>query len=204
MRKTLLVLLFLFSKELAAKDFGVHGQLYDIKEKSILEQIYQGLDNLKNNGKLKLFQESVKKGMINSVNKPKGNQYLSAAQENRTWLHDPSVSLDRDLRDHNGKIFYRAYTRVNPLHKINMTKSLLFIDSRRSKEVDFALDEFRKRDGKVKIILTSGDILSLMKKLKTRLYFDQGGFLIKKFKIRHTPAIISQEKDMLRVEEVAI
>ena len=204
MKKILLVLLFLFSKTLEAKDFGVHGQLYEIKEKSILEQISQSLNQAKKDGRLALFQESIKKNMMKSVNSPRGNGVLSAAQEGRTWLHDPSVSLDHDLKDQNGKVFYHAYTKVNPLHKINMSKTLRFIDARRSEELNFALSELKKRKGKVKIILTNGKIISLMKKIKTRLYFDQKGFLVKKFGIKHTPAMVYQEEDMLRISEVVI
>ena len=40
MKKTLLALLFLlFSKMASAKDYGIHGVVYTIKEKNLLEEI---------------------------------------------------------------------------------------------------------------------------------------------------------------------
>ena len=56
--------------------------------------------------------------------------------------------------------------------------------------------------GPIKLILTKGAPLALMEELKAPVYFDQGGFLVKKLGIHHVPAIVTQEKLRLRIEEI--
>jgi conjugal transfer pilus assembly protein TraW len=40
--------------------------------------------------------------------------------------------------------------------------------------------------------------------MKIRVYFDQGGALVRKFGISQVPAIVSQEGRMLKVNEVKV
>lgn len=205
MKKTLLVLLFLlFSKAAVAKDLGIHGNTYQIKEKNLLEEIQERLQEAKKDGRLDKFQNNVKKQMLDQANNPKLVDGVVKTTSNREWLYDPSVSWPEDLKDQNGKIFYRAGTKVNPLDKVSLTKILLFIDGDYEQQVKWALNNFRQRKGKAKIILVKGRVIDLMKKGKVRLYFDQNGVLIKKFSIKAVPASVEQEGKMLRVKEVAI
>ena len=46
--------------------------------------------------------------------------------------------------------------------------------------------------------------LDLMRQWQTRIYFDQGGILTAKFGITQVPAVIVQDGDRLRIEEVKL
>lgn len=205
MKKTSLVLLFLlFSKTAVATDLGIHGVTYPIKEKNLLEEIQEKLQEAKKDGRLEKFQNGVKQQMFDHANNPNPVEGIGKANKNREWLYDPSVSWAEDLKDQNGKVFYRAGTKVNPLDKISLTKILLFIDGSDSEQVKWALDIYKTRKGRAKIILVKGKIIDLMKKNKVRLYFDQKGFLTTKFAIHAVPASVEQEGKMLRLREVAL
>lgn len=206
MKKILLALLFLFFSTFSsfAKNFGTEGAVYKIIERDLLEEIKEKLEKAKKDGRLDKFNKAVKGNMIDSIERPKSISGITKAEFSRSWLFDPSVSLDHDLKDQNGRIFYHAYSKVNPLDKISMTQTLVFINGDDKEQVDFALNTYKKKKGKAKIILVQGSVLKLMKEKKVRLYFDQSSKLINKFKIQHVPTLIYQEKKMLRIEEVAL
>jgi len=187
-----------------AKDLGIHGVTFEIREKNLLDEIQEKLQEAKKDGRLDKFQNSVKKQTLDQVNNPKAVAGITKATESREWIFDPSISWPDDLRDQNGKVFYRAGTKVNPLDKISLTRALIFIDGSDEEQVDWALKQYSSRKGKAKIILVKGRIIDLMRTKKVRLYFDQNGLLTKKFSIRAVPAFVEQEGKMLKVKEVAI
>jgi len=205
MKKTLSVLLFLlFSKMANATDLGIHGTTYEIREKNMLDEIQEKLQEAKKDGRLDKFQNSVKKQTLDQLNNPKAVFAITKATQDREWIFDPSVSWATDLKDQNGKVFYRAKTKVNPLDKISLTRVLIFIDGSDEEQVDWALKQYNSRKGKAKIILVKGRIIDLMRTKKVHLYFDQNGLLIKKFSIQAVPAFVVQEDKVLRIKEVAL
>jgi len=221
MHKTLLALLLLLfsitaSQNSIARDYGQQGTVYPIVEQNFLKEIVTKLKEMEQNGKLAEFQNGIKNKMVDSVNKPKPVAGITATKFAKSWLFDPTVFLDNDLADQNGRVFYRAGTKVNPLDHMALTKTLIFIDGDDEAQVKWALkqDKIRKDSKgnknktktktKTKIILVKGVIIDLMKQTKTRLYFDQNATLTKKFSIKHTPATVEQEGKKLRIKEVLL
>jgi conjugal transfer pilus assembly protein TraW len=58
------------------------------------------------------------------------------------------------------------------------------------------------RGDKVKVILTGGSYLELMRRWNHPVFFDQQGQLTAKLGIRHVPALVSQEGRRLRIDEI--
>ena len=209
MKKTLLVLLSLlfsiatFQKSIA-RDYAQQGTVYPIVEQDFLKEIMAKLKVMEQNGKLAKFQNGVKKQMVDSVNKPKPVAGITTTKFAKSWLFDPTVFLDHDLADQNGRVFYKAGNKVNPLDHISLTKTLIFIDGDDEMQVRWAIKQDKLKKNKTKIILVKGAIIDLMKQTKIRLYFDQTGTLTKKFSIEHTPAKIEQEGKKLRISEVLL
>ena len=56
--------------------------------------------------------------------------------------------------------------------------------------------------GRLKVILTGGSYLDLMRRWKQPVFFDQQGSLAEKLGIRHVPALVSQEDRRLRIDEL--
>ena len=59
-----------------------------------------------------------------------------------------------------------------------------------------------QQQGKVKLILTGGSYLDLMRLWRRPVYYDQHGQLVEKLGIRHVPALVSQEGKRLRIDEI--
>jgi len=205
MKKTLLALLFLLgSKAVFAKDLGVQGVNYEIREQNLLSQIQDKLKDAEKTGKIAKMQEGFVKQSQARFNRPQPITSITNAKVSREWLYDPSVSLDHDLKDQLGQVFYKAGTKVNPLEKISLSNALIFIDGDDSKQVNWALTEYKVRNKRAKIILVKGAVLDLMRAKKVRIYFDQNGILTSKFDIKHVPALLEQAGKVLKVREVAI
>lgn len=90
--------------------------------------------------------------------------------------------------------------QVNPFDYDRMTKILLFFDGR-DKQVEFALRVINQSKQEVKPILVAGEPLSLMRKWKRPVYYDQGGRLTRRFFIRQSP-VVRQEDKRLRIDEI--
>ena len=80
MKKILLALLFLLISKMAlAKDYGIIGATYQIKEKNLLEEIQEKLQLAKKDGRLNKFQEQVKNNIFQQINEPKSHNFLKNA-----------------------------------------------------------------------------------------------------------------------------
>ena len=55
---------------------------------------------------------------------------------------------------------------------------------------------------RVKPILVGGEPLKLMRQWKREVFYDQGGVLSRKFLLKQSPAIVSQEGRRLRIDEI--
>jgi len=61
-----------------------------------------------------------------------------------------------------------------------------------------------QKNNKVRLILVKGAPLALSEEWGVLVYFDQGGFLCKKLRIQHIPAVVTQDKTRIIVEEVVL
>jgi conjugal transfer pilus assembly protein TraW len=185
-----------------ASDLGKVGPVYPITEKDMLELIKTRLLEKEKTGELaKLQQEAVKRSM-NSIQNPKPVPGLGKTAKARTYYFDPSVTADRNHTDAEGRIVVAAGTRVNPLDYVSLSRHLLFFDARDKAQVARAEALIHHYQGKVKPILTGGSYVDLMRQWKAQVYYDQSGILVRKFGIRHVPALVSQEGRRLRIDEI--
>ena len=197
----LVALIILLPFNSHAKDLGVHGKLYNIAETDLAQDIQNKLSNLEQSGELKKLQEKWQKRTIAASERPKGTE-LPVAIKTIEKIYDPSVTAQNDIYDHIGNIIVKKGTSVNPLHYQNLPENLLFINGDNKQQVKWALSKAKQYPAI--IILVKGNIMQLMRDNKTRLYFDQNGYLIKTFNIQSLPAEIYQDQDVLKVREAAL
>jgi conjugal transfer pilus assembly protein TraW len=193
------VLLFSFRAE--AKDLGKHGVTFPIIEQDLLETIQKKLLKMQKSGKIDLLNQKLREKTIAGVNRPRPVSNIGTTQIKRSWYFDPTITVGQDMKDHEGRIFHKAGSTVNPLRVLPLSKKLFFINGDDESQIQWFL---RNRTPRDKLILVAGAPLKLMKKLQFRVYFDQKGFLTKKFKIENVPALIRQEGDLLLVEELPL
>lgn len=194
--KKLLLLLILYSSALMAKELGVQGPLYDIKEQDALEWIAQRLNQMDKSGEIQRHQEKLQKQAIYSVKHPKPVKNIHKTTVARTFEHELSFVVPYDIKDSKGNIIKKAGEIIHP--PISTKKALLFIDGEDLSQVTWAL----KQPGPTKIILINGPVTDLMEQHQVRFYFDQAGKLSQHFKIKQVPAIIKQQGDKLIISEV--
>lgn len=185
-----------------AKDFGVHGHAFEVTEPDLLKQISQKLKVLEEDGTLAEHKDKLIEKAKKSVSRPQRVSGITKATETRTFTYDPSLTVPYDLKDHKGRVFHKAGTRVNPLQYKSLHSALIFIDGDNQSQVSWA--ERIQAKQATKVILTSGSPFQLMELWKTPIYFDQGGAITKKLGIRFVPAIVVQDGLKLKISEIAL
>jgi conjugal transfer pilus assembly protein TraW len=196
----ILLALFIQYSEAEAKDFGIMGEVYEIKEQSLLEYIKQKLNLLKASGELELKQNEMKEKVRNYVNRPYKVKGIVTTAEPREYYYDPTYTVANDIKDQDGRVFIEAGRKVNPLETMPLSYRMLFIDGDDEEQVRWGIEQAKK--DKVKIILINGAIIDLMKENKVRFYFDQQGVLSKKFGIKQVPASVEQKDLQLLIKEL--
>lgn len=199
-----LVLLLACSSAARAGYLGAIGPTYPIAERNLLDHILSRLREKERTGELKKFEQLAQERAARSVNDPKPVPGLTRAETARTYYFDPTFVLERNVVDERGAVLFPAGTRKNPLEVVSLSKHLLFFDARDPRQVTRARELIDIYQGRVKPILVGGSYMDLMKSWKLRLYYDQEGVLVRKFGITAVPAIVSQEGQRLRIDEVLI
>jgi conjugal transfer pilus assembly protein TraW len=191
-----------FAPPAGAKDFATHGHTFEIIEPDLLKQIEHKLKVLNEDGSLAEHERKLMEKAKASVLRPQGVKGITKASEDRTFTYDPSLLVPYDLKDHKGRVFHKAGTRVNPLQYKSLSSALAFIDGDDEHQVVWAEGIQVKQQAKV--ILTSGAPFQLMEAWKVSVYFDQGGTLTKKLGIKHVPALVVQEGLKLKISEITL
>jgi conjugal transfer pilus assembly protein TraW len=197
-----ILFLLCLSSNSIAKDLGVQGKIYPIIETDLAANIKHKLKSWEKSGKLAKLQKQWQEKTIASTKRPKPVEGLYKAKETKEFIFDPSIHLRQDIVDHQGNLIAAKGKRINPLDYKSLPEHLLFIDGDDREQLKWAKDKAKKHQSM--IILTRGNIIDLMKSEKIRLYFDQGGFLVKTFGITALPTIVYQDAKMLKVRQEVV
>ena len=184
-----------------AKDLGRFGETFVIVEEDLLKIITRKLEQLNQNGDLLSHQLYIQNKIKQRVLEPVANN-LPETVNQRVFYYDPTITVAEDLKDHRGNIFKLKGEKINPLNHYSFKEPWLFFDLSSSKQKEFAINELKHK--KLKLILTRGRPLELMQELNQSVYFDQSGWLVKKFKIKQLPALVEQQGDSLKITEMEL
>jgi len=187
-----------------ATNLGTIGPTYPVAEKNLLDVIMARLRAKEASGELKRHEQEARDRAAYAVNNPRPVDGLRRARAARTFYFDPSFTLQSNVVDSTGAVLFPAGTRKNPLEVISLSKHLLFFDARDPGQVARARELIEHYEGKVKPILVGGSYLDLMKRWNKPVFYDQDGTLVRKFGIAAVPAIVSQEGQRLRIDEVPL
>lgn len=179
-----------------AKDLGIVGTTFEIHEKSLLKVIQERLQDLQVSGKLAEHQKELQERVRQSIDRPRPVEGLQHATTYQSREYDPSFVLGKDIKDHEGNLIATAGTKYNPLYYHSFGKPLLLIDGEDVSQVFWALSQ----EGKV--VLTQGTPLLLTKEHQRTFFFDQSGLLVKKLGIKYVPTKVSQNGELLLIEEI--
>jgi len=197
-----MILLVCYTSLVNATEVGTYGETYPIMEQDFLSFIQERLAKMQASGELKKWQEKAQARTRELVDRPHPVQNLSVTTEPRSWLWDPSITLPHDLSDAYGQVFAKKGSTWNPLNQVSLRKTLVFYDADDQEQVKWAQAIDKKLAGKTKLVLVKGSVGQEAKRFDKPIFFDQEGRLVARFKIQHTPALVSQEGLKLRIQEV--
>lgn len=185
-----------------ARDYGQAGQAFPVIEPDLLSTIEARLKRAEATGELARTNAMFAKRVEARVRRPTPVAGISNAVEAREWDFDPSVRLDRDIRDQKGNLIASARQTINPLDFVSVRQALVFVDGDDPDQIAWATSRYT--DLGAKIIFVSGSPLEEMTKRKRRFYFDQAGKLTSRFGIEHVPAVVRQNGRVMRVSEQVV
>ena len=184
----------------SAKDLGVRGAVWRIEEPDLLDEIESRLGNMKASGELARMHSEAAERAREQLEAPPRVAGIRPAHFIRIRRFDPSITIERDIFAHDGKLLAARGTRINPLKKHPLTRALLFIDGTRQVEVAWAI----AREKPSVVILLAGRPLDLMRTHGRAFYFDQGGRLARRFGLLATPSLLEAEGSFVRITEVPL
>ncbi len=183
-----------------AKDLGVRGTVWPVAEPDLLAQVEARLRAMEASGELDRMRGEALAAARRRVEAPGRVEGIVPARVHRTWLFDPSIEVERDIRAADGTLIAARGTRLNPLDAHGLARDLLFIDGGRPVEVSWALRHQRP----ARIVLLGGRPLDLMRAHRRPFFFDQGGRLSRRLGLRATPTVVAAEGSALRITEVPL
>ena len=202
-RRTLfLAAVLLLSVTARAQDLRVIGPVYPIAEPSLLEVILAKLREADANGVMARLQRDTQASVKRGIEQPAPITRITKTTKTRSFYYDPSIVVPYAITDAEGKVIVAPGTKVNPLDTVSLSKRLLFIDARDAAQIGRARGILDEHGGKVKVILTGGSYLELMRHWKRPVFYDQQGQLTDQLGIRHVPALVTQEGRRLRIDEI--
>jgi len=196
------VLLFVGPGRGEAMDYGHVGQTFPVIEPDLLSTIEARLRGAEASGELARMNEVFAKRVEQRVRRPKPVEGITPARIARNWDYDPTIAVERDIRDQKGNLIAAAGHRINPLDFVEIKQDLVFVDGDDAAQLAWATARYT--DLKAKIIFVNGSPIEQMTAKKRRFYFDQEGKLTATFGIEHTPAIVSQNGKTMRVSEIVV
>jgi conjugal transfer pilus assembly protein TraW len=111
-----------------SKDFGQQGAVFPVIEADLLAVIEARLRNAEAGGKIAAMNRQLATRTTAAVKRPPPVLGISAATETRSWTYDPTITVEQDIRDHQGNLIIAAGRRINPLASVGLRQSLVFLD----------------------------------------------------------------------------
>ncbi|UAJ12388.1 type-F conjugative transfer system protein TraW (plasmid) [Polymorphobacter megasporae] len=195
-----IVVACLAASTVAARDYGQLGTTTPVIEPDLLAAIEARLLAAQASGKIAAMNKTLAARTEAKVKRPPPVEGLSPTTAVRSWTYDPTITVGSDIFDHRGNLIIPKGRKVNPLDTVSLRQSLVFIDADDAAQLRWAIKSTTVTNAK--LILTGGSPFTVMKAEQRRVFFDQGGKLIAKFGIRHTPAVVEQAGHVLKVTEV--
>ena len=195
-------LLMLPSQPGQARDFGQLGATFPVIEPDLLVTIETRLRAAQASGEMDRVNAAFAQRATARVRRPVPVAGLTTTEEARSWSFDPTITLDRDIRDQKGNLIGGAGQRINPLDFVGLHQSLVFVDGDDVRQLDWATRRYG--DAQAKIIFVGGSPFEAMAARQRRFFFDQEGRLTQRFGIEHVPAVVSQTGRVLQVSEIPL
>lgn len=172
------------SKETVSKPkveiLGPLGPLHDIAEPDILEAFKSRVGAMKASGEYDLRFNQNKDRIAKELKHPTPVAGLKKATDLRVW--ELSASVPETLPE---SLLRQAQSVPMP----HLSRSLLFIDGTDADSIEVAQKLYQSQKD-MRVVLVNGAPAEVSEKLNRRVFFDQGGALVRVFGIEAVPALL--------------
>lgn len=156
------------------------GPLHDIAEPDILEAFKSRVGAMKASGEYDRRFNQNKDRIARELEHPTPVAGLKKATEIRVW--ELSASVPETLPE---SLLRQAQSVPMP----HLSRSLLFIDGKDAKSIGTAQKLYQSQKD-MRVVLVNGTPAEVSEKLNRRVFFDQGGALVRVFGIKAVPALL--------------
>lgn len=156
------------------------GPLHDIAEPDILEAFKSRVGAMKASGEYDRRFNQNKDSIAKKLEHPTPVAGLKKAKELRVW--ELSASVPETLPE---SLLRQAHSVPMP----HLSRSLLFIDGTDADSIEVAYKLFQSQKN-MRVVLVNGAPADVSEKLNRRVFFDQGGALVRLFGIEAVPALL--------------
>ena len=102
----------------AAADLGVRGTVFPILEPDLIDYLRAKLEKAKASGKAEKLNRDFEARSRQTIEHPVAVAGLTTTTEVKSWLFDPSMVVQGDIRDTRGHVFAHKGDVVNPLQHL--------------------------------------------------------------------------------------
>jgi conjugal transfer pilus assembly protein TraW len=185
-----------------AHDLGTVGDVYPIAEPDFLVEVKAIVKHKVDDGSWADVESKLRQDTVAALEHPApvGNFAVASAPSIRYF--DPSATLTQDILGANGQVIFAAGTTVNPLDVVRVDSNLFFFDADDPKQVAALLSAQAHSPIHVKPVAVAGSYLALARKLEQPVYFDQAANFTRRLGIAAIPALVSQDGNRLKIEEM--
>lgn len=156
------------------------GPLHDIAEPDILEAFKSRVGAMKASGKYDRRFNQNKDRIARELEHPTPVAGLKKATEIRVW--ELSASVPETLPE-------SLLRQTQSIPMPNLSRSLLFVDGTDVQSLKVAQKLFESQKD-LRVVLVNGAPADVSEKLHRRVFFDQGGALVRVFGIEAVPALL--------------
>lgn len=156
------------------------GLLHDIAEPDILEAFKSRVGAMKSSGEYDRRFNQNKDRIAKELEHPTPVTGLNKATELRVW--ELSASVPETLPE---SLLRQARSLPMP----HLSRSLLFIDGTDAESLEAAQKLYQSQKD-IRVVLVNGTPAEVSEKLNRRVFFDQGGALVRVFGIEAVPALL--------------
>lgn len=180
----------------AVTDLGIVGEVYPVAESDVREEMKQRA--VRNWEKLnKEYQEKI------NTYQPADLHRLPKASRDRTFMVDMTYTLDRDLKDQQGRVVYPKGYAFNPLDYLKMSIGLVVIDGSDPAQVEWYKASPYQKNHQVKLLLSGGQAQALITELD-RAVFYLNKDLAERLRLTAVPCVALQKDRYMQVTEFFI
>lgn len=182
-----------------AEHLGTLSKTYPVVETDLRLSIEQLLPKPLRDPKAvqEMMRKSVRK-FFDELPPVKGIQW---AERSRTRFMDLTHVLGQDVPDGKGRVLAKAGTRINLLANSRLESRLLLLDGRDARQLAM-LERLWAARANVQPILVAGSYTLLAQRYRRGFFYDYGGRISGYFGVRRVPALIGQDGERIRIEEI--